>query len=461
MNVFDTDVATTIAQEVAAQVGELRFNLWFKENARLEMTDHELVVGVPNLFFQEWLSSNFLAPLRKAVQVVTGQRVPVRLVVDAEMFRTQRSREHATAPKTSASESPVAAAAGEAKRPTRRGQTFDNFVVGPSNRLAHAAALRLVDDPTAQFNPLVIYGSLGLGKTHLLRAIAHGVRERHRGLQVLYMSAEAFTNSFLEDMRAGRLGTFRQRMRHVDLLLVDDVSFMASKKATQAELLHTFEALDAEGKQVVLAADRHPRQIKDFSDSLVDRLLAGLTCPIEPPDFDTRVNIIESKVRTLGLALRRDVVEFVATHFRTNVRELEGALHSLKGHSELSGATITVASARQTLDELIRHSTKTVTLKEVEQAVCQTFDVRADQLRSASRSRAISQPRTLAMYLARKYTGAAYEAIGEHFGGRNHSTVMFAERKVQRWIDEASTLLFSGRPWQISDVIRAIEQRLK
>jgi chromosomal replication initiator protein len=462
VNDIDTDVVAAIVQEVAAQVGELRFNLWFKDNARLEMTDHELVVGVPNLFFQEWLNSNFLAPLRKATETVTGRKLPVRMVVDGEMFRASRSREDKNGPKpeTAKPDKPPGHAT-VLRRSARRGQTLDNFVVGPSNRMAHAAALRIAQEPTAQFNPLILYGPLGLGKTHLLRGIAQAAREQHRGLQVLYLAAEAFTNSFLEDMRGGRLAAFRQRVRGADLLVIDDIQFMASKRATQNELLHTFEALDAEGRQIVLATDQHPRLIEDFSEQLANRLMAGMACPVEPPDFDTRVGILDQKSQTLGLHLHSDVLEFVASHFRTNVRELEGALHCLKAQAEFTRHAIDLAAAQQALAELMRHSTKTVNLAEVEQAICQAFEVKPEQLRSSSRSRSVSQPRMLAMYLARKYTDAAYEAIGKHFGGRNHSTVMFAERKVQMWIDKGGSLLLAGRPWQIADAIRAIEQRLK
>ena len=262
-------------------------------------------------------------------------------------------------------------------------------------------------------------------------------------------------------MRGGRLSAFRQRMRGVDLLLIDDIHFLASKRATLAEILHTYEALDGEGKQVVLSADRHPRQIKDFSDELVDRLVAGMPCPLEAACFDTRVAILQAKSEPLGLSLNRELLEFVATHFRANVRELEGALHCLKAHADVNGPAIDLAAARQALADLLRNCTKTVTLRDVEQAVCHTFDLKPDQIRAADRSRDISQPRMLAMYLARKYTESPYGSIGKHFGGRNHSTVMFAERKVQEWIDQASTVRFAGRPWAIGDAIRAIEQRLK
>src|SRR5262245_61750539 len=195
MNGIDTDVVAAIAQEVAAQVGELRYNLWFKDNARLEITDHELLIGVPNLFFQEWLTSNFLAPLRKATEVVLGRRLPIRIVVDGEMFRATRPPDAGELAKRPANSTGPPSLSSRGRNGSR-GQTLENFVVGPANRMAHAAALRIAEDPSAQFNPLILYGPLGLGKTHLLRGIAQAVRERHRNLSVVYMTAESFTNSF-------------------------------------------------------------------------------------------------------------------------------------------------------------------------------------------------------------------------------------------------------------------------
>jgi chromosomal replication initiator protein len=461
VNGIDTDVVGAIAREVAAQVGELRYNLWFKDNARLEVTESELVIGVPNLFFQEWLGSNFLAALRKATETVLGRRLNVRLVVDGELFRAARSRDATDRAKASPNAQAIADAVPQAGRQGTRGQSLDNFVVGPTNRMAHAAALRVAEEPAAQINPLILYGPLGLGKTHLLRGVAQAARERHRNLSVLYMTAESFTNTFLEEMRCGRLNAFRQRVRGADLLLIDDVQFLASKKATQNELVHTYDTFHAAGKQMVMAADEHPRSIANLNEQLLNRLASGMACPVQPPDFDTRLGILALRCQELGLRLDRKVQEFVASHFRTNVRELEGALHCLKAHAEFTGTTIDQSAARQALGELMRHNTKTVTLKQVEDAVCEMFQVQASELRSSKRSRAATQPRMLAMYLARKYTPAPYDAIGKHFGGRDHSTVISAERKVQSWIDDSTTLAIGGRPWHVGDAIRAIEQKLE
>lgn len=457
MKATDKDVVAAIAQEVAAQVGELRYNLWFRDNAKLTLTDHELVVGVPNLFFQEWLSSNFLLTLRRATETVTGRRLAVRLVVNGELFRAMRAREP-SAPAATPSYR-ATAVRNQQKLPT--GQTLENFVVGDSNRLAHAAALEVAQSPTGQFNPLVFYGPLGLGKTHLLRGIGHSVGRQHAGLEVVYMTAEAFTNSFLEGMRTDRLGPFRRRVREADLLLIDDIHFLASKRATQAEVLHTCETLDSGGKQVVMAADRHPSQILECCPELRNRLIAGMACPLEPPEYQTRFALLERKARALNLAVSANALEFIATHLRANVRELFGAVNCLKAHAGVSRSAIDLITARQVLAGILDELCRSVSLKEIERAVSQTLEVSTQQLRSGCRSRAVSHPRMLAMYLARKYTGVPYDAIGQYFGGRNHSTAMFAERKVQHWLEEGATLKLAGQSWPVTEALRLIERRLQ
>ena len=462
------DVLAAIAQEVAAQVGELRYNLWFRENVKLILNDLELVVGVPNLFFQEWLQSNFLLTLRKAAETVTGERLAVRITVDGSLFRDMRRRQcSARTDHQKVSDHQKVAEFDDAPRTRRQrrpsaGQTLGNFVVGDCNRLAYCAALEVARAPTGQFNPLMFYGPLGVGKTHLLRGVAHMVRKQHPELRVVYMTAEVFTNSFLQDMRSDRLGSFRQQVRGADLLLVDDVHFLGSKRATQGELLHTYEALDAEGKQVVMAADRHPGDITDCCADLRNRMIAGMACRLEPPDYATRLALLGPKARALGLLLKDDVLDFIATHLRTNVRELIGAVNCLKAYAAITRSTIDLLAAKQVLFEILKHNrSRRVSLKEVEQVVSQTLDVSIEQLHSSCRSRVVSHPRMLAMYLARKHTGVPYDTIGQYFGGRNHSTAMFAERRVLRWIEEGSALKLCGRSWPVGELVSTIERQLE
>ncbi len=461
MKVVETDVVTAIVREVAAQVGELRFNLWFRDNAKLKLTNDELVVGVPNLFFKEWLECNFKPALKKASQAVLGRRLPIRVIVDGELFRRNRSggRDQPSEPQRAEPDAP------ERRLPTeclsRPEPTLQNFIVGHRNRLAYTAARQVADDPNGRFNPLLIYGRLGVGKTHLLRGIAHHVRQRYPGLRVLYITAEAFTNAFLEAMWSKRYEPFRNRVRGADVLLVDDIQFFASKKSTQRELLHTFESLDANGRQVVMSAERHPRQINGLCDKLVNRLLVGMICQLEPPDFETRVALLESRADQLGLRLRPDVLEFIATNVPRSAAELIGAVNSLKAYAAATQRQIDLDTVHRVLGDLLRTACKSISCEQVEQAVCKVLGLTAEQLRSRTRSRSISYPRMLAMYLMRKHTHASYGSIGEQLGGRNHSTVMSAERKVEKWLSDGAVVELAGRRCNVADMIGQIESELQ
>jgi len=342
-------------------------------------------------------------------------------------------------------------------RPPRR---LEDFVTGPSNRLAHAAALEMVQSVGASFNPLLIHGGVGLGKTHLLEAIGQALRARYGGLRVIQATAEAFTNSFLDAMRAGGLNSFRSRFRGAEALLVDDVHFLAAKRATQDEFLHTFNALVAGGVPIVMAADQHPRKIARLTDELATRFLGGMVVKLDTPDLATRRAILKAKAAARGVDVPDAVVGYVAEHLRTSVRELEGALHSLLAHALLTGRRLDLALAKTALRDTIRHTVQSVALRDVERAVCQLFEIEAESLKSESRARVLTYPRMLGMYLARKHTGLAYSEIGRYFGGRNHSTVISAEKKVLCWLrDEDRTRLLAGFE-SVSDVLLALERTL-
>lgn len=333
-------------------------------------------------------------------------------------------------------------------------------MVGPSNRMAHAAALDVVQNPGVSFNPLVVHGGVGLGKTHLLEGIVAGLRIRHPGRNIIHTTAEAFTNAFLEAMRTGSLATFRARFRKADVLVVDDVHFLAAKRATQDEFLHTFNALVARGGLIVMASDQHPRRVPKLSDELATRFLAGMVVKVEAPDPATRKAILRAKAIARGVDVPDAVLGFVAEHLRSSVRELEGALNSLIAHALLAGKKLDLTLARTALRDTIRHTAQAVGLKDVERAVCELFQVDSDALKADGRGRAVSHPRMLAMFLARKHTGAAYSEIGRFFGGRNHSTVIAAEKKVKGWLaDEQRSNLLAGFE-SVSDMLAALERSL-
>jgi chromosomal replication initiator protein len=310
------------------------------------------------------------------------------------------------------------------------------------------------------FNPLLIHGAVGLGKTHLLEGISHALKQAHPSLQLAQLTAEGFTNSFLESMRAGTLNTFRIRYRNAGGFVVDDVHFLAAKRATMVEFLHTFNALIERGAPIVLAADQHPRLIPRLTDELVTRFMGGMVVKIETPDLATRRAILQQRARTNGLSVPEAVVAYIAEHLRTSVRELEGAFSTVMAQAILSGKQLDLNLAKAALGDTIRHTAQIVPLREVERAVCQLFQVSPDAIKSESRARIVAYPRMLAMYLARKHTGIAYSEIGRYFGGRNHSTVISAIKKVDDWLraEEQNGLLPGFET--VTDLLASLEQKL-
>jgi chromosomal replication initiator protein len=299
-----------------------------------------------------------------------------------------------------------------------------------------------------------------MGKTHLLEGMTQAMRSRSVGGSVVLTTAEAFTNSFLDAMRASGLGAFRQRFRRPAALLVDDIHFLAAKRATQDEFLHTFNALMEAEVPIVLATDTHPRSIPKLSEELATRFLGGMLVRIDAPDLATRKAIVLAKAESRGVELPEPVADFLAEHLRSSVRELEGALQTVMAHAQLTGRKLDLALARSALRDTIRHTNANLALRDVERAVCEVFQLEGESLRSETRARTVAQPRMLAMYLARKHTRAAFGEIGRHFGDRNHSTVIAAIRRVESWLrDETRISLLSGFE-SVHDLVATLEQRL-
>ncbi len=467
MTVYESGTATAIRQEVAARVGETRYKLWFADSARFELneTENELVVGVPNLFFQDWLANNFLPLLKEVAQKVAGRPLAVRIVVDPELFhRIRRNGEprerRAVLPSDSASSSEVNQQAPRSEEAPRDRYTFDNFVVGPCNEFAFCACREVARRPGAAFNPLVIFGPLGTGKTHLLRAIANAVSQGKRPRRPLYLTSETFTNRFLEAMDNRQLGRFRREVRGADVLLLDDLQFLTRTTATQRELLHTIDELVGSQAQVVVASDQHPSYLTSLSPSLRERLITGMACELHLPDRETREKVLRLKSERLGLSLSEPVLNFVVDNVAGSMREVEGALNRLLAVASLSGRKLTIDIARQAIADLIRRQLRRVTIRDIERSVCQLFHLDSKTLRSRSRASGVVYPRLIAMYLARKHTGASYQEIGQYFGGRLHTTAISAERRVRELIEKHAVLQIGGARWSIDDVVAAIERSL-
>jgi chromosomal replication initiator protein len=499
-----TGVENALRSAVSERLGEARFGLWFGDAVRLGVSrdGHALEVRVPDPFFREWIRSHYASSLIEAAEAVVGR--PLRLSFQlrgdvevsganpaetaqdmpdsqAEELRTGNVGGPTDTQQPASSNSNIAASSKFGSDPVRAGQTpgnlagrlprpgtgptrparrLEDFVTGPGNRLAHTAAWEMAHSAGSAFNPLIIHSAVGLGKTHLLEGISHALRQSHPGIHVLLVTAEAFTNSFLDAMRTGALSGFRARHRGVGGLIVDDVHFLAAKRATQEEFLHTFNALMDKGSPIVLSADQHPRLISRLTDELVTRFLAGMVVKIESPDFATRCSILKAKAALRGIEVPEAVITYIAENLRTSVRELEGALHTVIAQSVLAGKRLDLNLAQVALRDTIRHTSQAVALADIEHAVCQLFQITAEALKSDNRSRALAYPRMLAMYLARKHTSAGYSEIGRYFGGRNHSTVISGEKKVEEWLkaEERSTLLPGFET--VADLVADLERTL-
>ena len=472
-----------IREEVQSELGRQTWQRWFENRAGWSVLDGDVVITVENPFLQRWLHKQFRDVLNAAARKYLGPAAAVRFDVGAGTPTPVASIE-LDVDSTDVSDSRVVNKTGEhvtgkagrelqlpARRaevapgsdlapPRRRFADLTDFIPGTVNELALAAAMRVCQQPGQVLNPFVICGSVGTGKTLLLEGIYRQVRRQYPSLQVLYLSAEAFTNYFTQALREHTLPAFRQKFRTVGVLLVDDVEFLEGKRGVQEEFLHTFKQLHEMGRQVVIASDRHPRLLSKLTEELTTRFLSGMVCRVETPDVETRVNIATRKAAKMGAEFHVDVLKYVAERFSRNIRELEGALHCLHTWQTMTGRSASVTAVRQVLSDLERDCVRVVKLSDVERVVCDAFGIESADLRGARRVKSVSQPRMLAMYLARKHTPAAYNEIGQFFGGRNHSTVISAEKRVDGWMQGDHSVRIATRTMTAKELLESLEQRL-
>jgi chromosomal replication initiator protein len=466
-------VVAALGQAICQRLGEPRYELWFPNKTKFTWHDEELLVGVPNHFYQEWLKKQFADVVRAAAGEVAGHAVEVKFVIDPELFQAARRDERLVPPPQLADQPQrLTPPAGAPRRDTasawprgrpraRRWRHLHEFVVGSCNRVAHASAVSVVEAPGEGPNPLVLHGPVGTGKSHLLEGIYAGLRQQQPEARVVFATAEEFTNRFLPAMRLGKLASFRKHFRECDALLIDDLHFLASKRATQEEFLHTFDALQAEARQVVVTCDCHPRLADVFLPDLTDRLLGGATWGLMQPDAGTRLDLLRAKAsHGAGLPVPDPVLQFLADELRGNVRELEGALHSVQHYSRVAGRPVDLALAREAVGELLRHVVRVVRLDDIDRAVCGVLRLATGALQSKQRAWSQAHPRMLAIYLARKYTAATYTEVGHYFGGRNHSTAVAAERKVRQWLDDNGTLQLGESKLRVRELVERVEREL-
>jgi chromosomal replication initiator protein len=420
-----------ISRQLRETLNDTTYATWFGEVGAGELTADVLTLTVPNDFTREWIEGHFLGFVRAAARDGLGREVRIVLTVSEGA--------PAAVEVGGAVEAGGPVVRREVVTPANPKYTFDNFVIGASNRFAHAAALAVAEAPAQAYNPLFIYGETGLGKTHLLQAIAAYVSDHARGLTTRYVTSETFTNDFINSLRDKRIEGFKHRYRAYDVLLVDDIQFLEGKERFQEEFFHTFNSLYESGRQIVISSDRPPKEIATLEDRLRSRFEWGLITDIQPPDVETRIAILRKKVTTDEIAVTDPaVLTFIAERVTTNIRELEGALTRVVAFSSLTGLPLTVELAEQVLRDLfpMHAGVSEVTIGRIQEEVCERFGLSVAELVSPRRSQAVSYPRHVAMYLSRELTDASLPKIGKEFGGRDHTTVMHATSKITRLISE-------------------------
>jgi chromosomal replication initiator protein len=435
MQEFCNGIWREISRGIRSHLSPEAFLRWFAAIELVEADEHALTLQVPNSIYQFWIECNYLNVVQSVVVSVLGSSRQI-------IFR-------AADPGTTdppvfsevAGQTPVPASQDEDSSPIIHGMNprnrFDAFVVGSANQFAHAAALAVSQSTAKDYNPLFIYGGVGLGKTHLMQAIGQQAIERKRAQKVMYLSSERFTNEFIDAIQHNRLVRFRKRYRQTDVLLIDDIHFLAGKERSQEEFFHTFDTLYDGRKQIVLSSDRPPSEISNLEHRLVSRLECGLTTELRPPEIETRLAILRKKATTFHVALREDLLAYLAQHVRTNVRRLEGALTRVASYQSLNGRECSQEAAEQLLSDILREeSKKPLTVDEIQKQVAEHFGVRLADMTGKRRNANVVFPRQVAMYLARQRTKASLHEIGENFGGRHHGTVLHACKAVSARINK-------------------------
>jgi chromosomal replication initiator protein len=444
-----TEQWTRVRAKLRTDVGEAAFNSWLKPLILGDFNAGRLRVAVPTRFMRDWIDQNYGTRLTElwaeendTVQSVEVIVEPSQTIIQAGAPPRQplaQRIESEAAPR----DSEVAAGAGVIPaNPPENGIgdiraalderfKFGNFVVGRSNELAHAAARRVGEAKSVPFNPLFLYGGVGLGKTHLMHAIAWHLTEREPQRRVLYMSAEKFMYQFIRALRYRTIMDFKEQFRSVDVLMIDDIQFIAGKGSTQEEFFHTFNALVDQNRQIIVSADKSPSDLDGMEERLKSRLGCGLVADIHPTDYELRLGILQAKAEHIGAEIPDKVLEFLAHKITSNVRELEGALNRIVAHTTLVGRPVTLETTQDVLHDLLRANDRRVTIEEIQKRVAEHFNIRLADMHSARRARAVARPRQVAMYLAKQLTSRSLPEIGRKFGGRDHTTVMHAVRKVE------------------------------
>jgi chromosomal replication initiator protein len=427
-----------------SEFGEAAFRNWLKKLTLSGQRGPDIYLSVPTRFIRDWIGSHYADRLSTLWKAENAAIRAVEVVVDSHAANggaeadaaAPVAREGSPAPVSVDGVGRVEAGGADSLRNSLTASldprfTFEDFVVGKSNELAYAAAFRVADSKTVPFNPLFLYGGVGLGKTHLMHAIAWHIRKKSPDRRVIYLSAEKFMYQFVRALRDKNTMAFKEQFRSVDVLMIDDVQFIAGKDSTQEEFFHTFNALVDQNRQVVISADKSPSDLEGMEERMKSRLGWGLVADIHPTTYELRLGILQAKAEKIRHEIPGKVLEFLAHKITSNVRELEGALNRIAAHAQLVGRPSTLETTQEVLHDLLRANDRRVTIEEIQKRVAEHFNIKVSDMHSARRSRAVARPRQVAMYLAKQLTPRSLPEIGRKFGGRDHTTVMHAVRKVE------------------------------
>lgn len=429
----DTGFWEAVLERIEKRVRRQQFETWFRSICPLEAAPGRLELAVPNRFYKEWLETYYVPVIRESVVDITGAEPEIVFTVDPQRVAAAREEEPPDEPP--APEEPMMRPQGDegSTHSFSPDYIFSSFVVGPANRLSHAAAMAVVEAPGRAYNPLFIHGGVGLGKTHLLQAASQAFLRKKPRARLVYTSCEEFVNDFVSALGRSALSGFRSRLRDVDFLVIDDIHFLARAERTQEEFFHTFNSLYNAHKQIILSSDSPPAEIPTVEERLVSRFKWGLVARIDPPTYETRLAIVQKKAALRGAHVSGEVAEFVAQTVDTNIRELEGALTRVIGYAALSNRPLTLDLAREALRDVVI-SRPSVSIEEIAREVAARFNVKLSDLQGRRRTKSIVLPRQICMHLARILTEYSLEEIGGFFGGRDHTTVMYGDDKISRLV---------------------------
>ncbi|WP_407939786.1 chromosomal replication initiator protein DnaA, partial [Niallia alba] len=423
-----TDLWNNALSTIETKISKPSFDTWLKPTKAHSLQGDLLVVTAPNEFARDWLEERYSQLIAEILYEITGEELLVKFIIPQNQIEEEFDQQISTKQKKKEEEVTEQTILNSK-------YTFDTFVIGSGNRFAHAASLAVAEAPAKAYNPLFIYGGVGLGKTHLMHAIGHYVLDHNPSAKVVYLSSEKFTNEFINSIRDNKGAEFRDKYRNVDVLLIDDIQFLAGKESTQEEFFHTFNTLHEESKQIIISSDRPPKEIPTLEDRLRSRFEWGLITDITPPDLETRIAILRKKAKADGLDIPNEVMLYIANQIDTNIRELEGALIRVVAYSSLINKDINADLAAEALKDIVPSSKpRVITIQDIQKVVGEHFNIKLDDFKAKKRTKSIAFPRQIAMYLSRELTDFSLPKIGEEFGGRDHTTVIHAHEKISKML---------------------------